>query len=226
MPVQCSQCGVDLSLIPTDRFVRCSSCGSVLTLTRGRVCHSSVVLPILEGRQAAQTAADAFLSASLARGEATVRFVPYWVEPNRLVLAAPSLEALEGVPGIRTKPAGTLRFLDSDSQAQWGDEAFLETESLPGEGDRAEILFCPYFCIGAEGEEGGAVEIWVDALDGTVLDAPPVAIGRSTLQSRLSWFIALFALPVFAGLVSAPWPVIVGSGALVGVAGLALRRLR
>ena len=226
MPVQCSQCGVDLALIPTDRFVRCSSCGSVLTLTRGKVCPSSVVLPILDERRAAQTAADAFLSVSLARGEAAVRFVPYWVEPNRLVLAAPSLEVLEGVPGIRTKPAGTLRFVDGDPQARWGDEAFLETESLPGEGDRAEILFCPYFCIAAEGEEGEAVEIWVDALDGTVLGVPPVAIGRSTLQSRLSWFIALFALPVFAGLVSAPWPVIVASGVLVVAAGLALRRIR
>ncbi len=226
MPVQCSQCGVDLSLIPTDRFVRCSSCGSVLTLTRGRVCRSSVVLPILDGPRAAQTAADTLLSVPLASGETAVRFVPYWVEPNRLILAAPSLEALDGVPGIRTKPAGTLRFLDGDPQAQWGDEAFLEPESRPEGGEGAEILFCPYFCIVATGDEGEAMEIWVDALDGTVLDVPPVMIGRSTLQNRLTWFVALFALPVFAGLVSAPWPVIVGSGALVGTVGFVLRRIR
>lgn len=221
MKLPCSQCGASLEVSPVDRFLPCAFCGSSLVISRGKSYQPMLVAPLTDGRRAMQAAAEALETDPSTLGIPEVRFVPYWVSANRLTLAVPSLGVLAGVPAIRAKPAGDIRFRQDDLGTQWDPASFEEPETLPEEQARPEVLFYPCYRIPASEGDPAAEEIWVDGMDATVYNAEPQSPFTVSARQDLYWCAAAFAIPVvFALTPLPPWAPAV-SGAVVAVGYLA-----
>ncbi|MBP7867368.1 MAG: hypothetical protein KA419_15645 [Acidobacteria bacterium] len=218
MRLPCSQCGGNLEVSPVDRFMQCAFCGSSLVISRGKSYQPMLVTPLADGRRAMQAAAEALETDPAALGIPEVRFVPYWVSANRLTLAAPSLGVLTGVPTVRAKPAGDIRFRQDDLGTQWDPESFEEPETLPEEQEKPEVLFYPCYRIPAPGDDPETDEVWVDGMDATVFNAEPHSPFTVSVRQDLYWCAAAFVIPVaFALMPLPPWtPAVAGVTVAIG----------
>lgn len=212
MKIHCSQCAAVIDVSPTDRFLTCAYCDSPLLLVRGRTFQPLMVRPLIEGRRARQLAEEAALGPVPSSGELV--FIPYWIRDGMLELACPSWEITHGIPALRPKPAGEIRYQQDESDQERAGEHFLDPDGGEEQEGRTTLFYIPYYFF--DPPEGGVSEAApvIDALDGKALGLPAREwVSVRTLEDIL-WCGGMLVLPLVAALAGGSWFLVLLGGAV------------